>query len=86
MSLALISYLPTFLTAFVTVFPAYLTSSDASSLAGLLEAATQMFQWFITSMGSLITFITSNPIILVMFLILLSGAVVGMFMRIWKSA
>lgn len=74
MSVFLTMYLPSFLTA------------SSGSLTDLLSAATEMFTWFITSMGSLITFITSNPIILVMFLILLCGAVVGMFMRIWKSS
>lgn len=66
-------------------FPSFLTST-AGSLADILSAATEMFTWFITSMGSLITFIVSNPVVLVMFLILLCGAVVGMFTRIWKSA
>jgi len=57
-----------------------------TALTDLLASAGEMFTWFLTQMGSLITFITSNPIILIMFLILLCGAVVGMFMRIWKSA
>lgn len=74
----------TFLTAYL---PALLTSGGGSgSLTDILSAATEMFTWFITSMGALITFIVAHPIILVMFLILLSGAVVAMFMRIWKSA
>lgn len=63
-----------------------LMSSTASSLTGLLSDATEMFSWFITSMTSLVTFIIGNPIVMAGFLILLSGAVVGMFMRIWKSA
>lgn len=63
-----------------------LMSSTASSLTGLLADATEMFTWFITSMTSLVTFIIGNPIVMAGFLILLSGAVVGMFMRIWKSA
>lgn len=71
---------------FLTMYLPALLTSTAGSLADLLSAATEMFSWFITSMGSLVTFIVSNPIILVMFLILLSGAVVGMFMRIWKSS
>lgn len=63
----------------------YLTST-ASTLGDLLQSATDMLAWFITSMGTIVTFITSNPVILVMFLIMLSGAAVGMFFRIWKSA
>lgn len=62
-----------------------LLTGDASTLSGLLGSATEMFTWFITQMGSLVTFITSNPIILVMFIILLCGAVIGMFMRVWRS-
>ena len=74
----------TFLTMY---FPAFLTSGgNSGSLADILSAASEMFTWFITSMGALVTFIVGHPIILVMFLILLSGAVIGMFMRIWKSA
>lgn len=74
------------MSVFLTMYlPSFLTSA-AGSLADLLSAATEMFTWFITSMGSLVTFIVGHPIILVMFLILLCGAVVGMFMRIWKSA
>ena len=74
----------TFLTMY---FPAFLSgAAEVGDLTDLLGAATEMFTWFITSMGSLVTFIVGHPIILVMFLVLLSGAVVGMFMRIWKSA
>ena len=71
---------------FLTVYLPPLLTSSGGSLTDLLSAATEMFTWFISSMGSLVTFIVGHPIILVMFLILLSGAVVGMFMRIWKSA
>jgi len=71
---------------FLTMYLPSLLTSASGSLADLLSSATEMFTWFITSMGSLVTFIVGHPIILVMFLILLCGAVVGMFMRIWKSA
>lgn len=58
----------------------------SSSIADLLSLATELFTWFITQMGSLVTFITANPIVLVTFLIMLVGGVVGMFFRIWHSA
>lgn len=74
------------MSVFLTMYLPSLLTSTAGSLADILSAATEMFTWFITSMGSLITFIVSNPVVLVMFLIFLCGAVVGMFMRIWKSA
>lgn len=56
------------------------------SLTALLKAATELLTWFITSMGSLITFILNQPAILMMFLILLVGSVVAMLFRIWHSA
>ena len=71
---------------YLSAFAAYLTEGVGNSIADILSAAGEMFTWFISQMGALITVITANPIILVMFLILLCGAVVGMFMRIWKSA
>lgn len=61
-------------------------SSGNDTLSGLLSSATEVLTWFITSMGSLLTFVISHPVILMMFLILLSGSVVGMLFRIWHSA
>ena len=58
----------------------------AGSLAALLEAATSLLTWFITSMGEVLTFILNQPVILMMFLILLVGSVVGMLFRVWHSA
>lgn len=52
----------------------------------LLASATTMLTWFITSMGSLLTFILGQPAILMMFMILLVGSVVGMLFRVWHSA
>lgn len=62
----------------------YLVGST-SGMTAILTEATEVLTWFITSMGSLITFITANPVILVMFMVFLVGAVVAMLMRIWKS-
>ena len=58
----------------------------AGSLAALLEAATSLLTWFIASMGKVLTFILDQPAILMMFLILLVGSVVGMLFRVWRSA
>ena len=55
-------------------------------MTALLSSATELLTWFITSMGSLITFILGQPAILMMFLILLVGSVVGMLFRVWHSA
>lgn len=73
---------------FVSFYLPFALSSggSSSSLSGILSSATEMLTWFITSMGSLLTFIFANPVILVMFLIVLSGSAVGMLMRIWHSA
>lgn len=67
-----------------SLLPVILTSSG--SFTNILSDATEVFTWFITSMGSLITFILANPLILMMFMILLTGSVIAMFLRLWKSA
>jgi len=62
------------------------SGGSSSSLSGILSSATEMLTWFITSMGSMLTFIFANPVLLCMFLIVLCGSVVGLLMRIWHSA
>lgn len=61
------------------------TSSSSGSMSGILETATTVLTWFITSMGTLLKFIIDNPVILVLFMIFMVGAAIGMLMRIWKS-
>lgn len=56
------------------------------SLQSILQAATELLTWFITSMGSFLSFVVDNPVVLMMFLILLVGSAVGMLMRVWHSA
>lgn len=60
-------------------------AASGGDLADLLANATSMFTWFITQMTTLAGFIVDNPIILTIFLVFLVGAVVGMFMRVWRS-
>lgn len=60
-------------------------SASASTVSGLLSLATELLTWLITSMTSLIGFITDNPIILMMMLITLVGLVAGYLFRIWHS-
>lgn len=62
-----------------------LVSSNASTVTGLLNIATELLTWLITSMGSLVTFITGNSIILLMMVITLVGLVCGYLFRIWHS-
>ena len=63
-----------------------LTTTTPGTMSSLLESASSMLTWFITSMGSLLTFILGQPAILMMFMILLVGSVVGMLFRVWHSA
>lgn len=60
-------------------------TADTTTVGGILELATELLTWLITSMTSLIGFITDNPIILMMMLITLVGLVVGYLFRIWHS-
>ncbi|MCI8416120.1 MAG: hypothetical protein HFI33_01250 [Lachnospiraceae bacterium] len=55
------------------------------AMDNILSVATDVLAWFITSMGTLIKFITDNPVVLVLFMIFLVGSAVGMLMRLWKS-
>lgn len=51
----------------------YLT--DASfGLSSLLESATTVLTWFITSLGSILNFFTANTALLIWFLVSLVGA------------
>lgn len=63
----------------------FLTETNAGTMDGLLQEATKLVTWIITQMGSFLNFITTNPIVLVMFLLLLAGAGIGFLMRIWHS-
>lgn len=63
-----------------------LVTASSGSLSAILESATALLTWFIASMGTILGFITSNPVVLMLFLILLVGSAVGMLMRIWHSA
>lgn len=62
------------------------TQPTVGSLGALTEAGTELLTWFIASMGKVLTFILGQPAILMMFLILLVGSVVGMLFRVWHSA
>lgn len=66
---------------------ALLSSGGAStgSITDILKFATEMFTWFLESMGDLVNFIFSHPAILFWFLVAIVGAVLGMFFRIWHS-
>lgn len=61
------------------------TAADATTIDGLTSMATKVVEWLVTTMGSYLSFITSNPIILMMAIIMLAGLGVGMLFRIWHS-
>ena len=71
---------------FLTYLPVVLTASDAGTIDGLLELATKLVTWLITSATSWLGFVTENPIVLVAFMLTLAGAGIGFLIRIWKSA
>lgn len=58
---------------------------DTADLSSILSAATSLATWIITTIGSFLTFITSNPVILVLFLMMLVSFAVGILFRIWRS-
>ncbi len=56
-----------------------------NSMSSILSLATELLTWLITSMTSLLTFISSNPIILVFFIMTIAGFGISVLMRIWHS-
>lgn len=70
----------------LTYLPVFLTASDTSTIDGLLELATKLVTWLVSSATSWLKFVTDNPIILAGFLLTLAGAGIGFLIRIWKSA
>lgn len=61
------------------------TAADGGTMTNILKVATEVLTWFITSMGAMLKFVIDNPVILVLFMIFMTGSVIGMLMRIWKS-
>lgn len=63
-----------------------LSGDTTGSISSILELATELFSWLLTNMGLLVTWILEHPLILIGFVLMLCGAVVGFAMRIWRSA
>lgn len=57
----------------------------AGSLKGILDAATDLVTWIVATLGSFLSFIVDNPVILVLFLMMLVSFAVGILFRIWRS-
>lgn len=62
-----------------------LLSGGTSDLSGVTSLATELLTWVITSMGSLLTFIRSNPEIMIWFIVAIVGFAFGMLIRVWRS-
>lgn len=58
------------------------TQEVANAMTTLLEQATSLFTWVTTNLATLVTTITSNPILLLGFLMSLVGFVVGITRRL----
>lgn len=53
-----------------------------NAMTELLAAGTSLFTWVMTQLGTVITTITSNPILLLSFLMTLVGFVFGILRRL----
>lgn len=53
-----------------------------NAMTELLAAATSLFSWVMTQLGTVITTITSNPLLLLGFLMALVGFVIGITRRL----
>lgn len=68
------------------LFSAVASTPPASgTLTQILSAATELGTWIISMVGQFLTFITSNPVILVLFLMMLVSFAVGILFRVWRS-
>lgn len=63
-----------------------LSAPAADSIDGLLEFATKMVTWLITTMTSFVGFITSNPLILWFIMPVIISFGVGLILRFIRSA
>lgn len=51
---------------------------DATTMTGVLSLATDVLTWMLTSAGSILTFMTTNPIILLFVIVALVFIAVGL--------
>lgn len=59
--------------------------TGAGDLSSILSSATSLATWIISTIGSFLSFIIDNPVILVLFLMMLVSFAVGILFRIWRS-
>lgn len=54
-------------------------------MAEILESASELMVWVVSNLAVVLNFITGNPVILVLFLMMLVSFAVGILFRIWRS-
>ena len=62
-----------------------LAADGTATLSGTLAIFTEVFQWFLTSGGELLSWMLDKPIILCSLAVFFVGAVVGMLSRIYNA-
>ena len=62
---------------------AFLTGTSGS-LADVLSNATELLTWLVSSMGSIVSFIVSQPLVLIPCLMFIVGFAAAFLSRIWK--
>lgn len=60
-------------------------ATGTATLSGTLSIFTEVFQWFLTSGGELLSWMLDKPIILCSLAVFFVGAVVGMLSRIYNA-
>lgn len=70
---------------FVPFIAASSTPSNDGTLSNILSAATDLVGWIFTTLATIVNFVVSNPVVLVLFLMMLVSFAVGIFFRIWRS-
>ena len=76
-------YLPGF--EFGMAYAGLVATADATSFSGILQMATELLAWAVTSMGEIVDFITSHPIMTVFLVFTIVGFACGFLFRIWHS-
>ena len=62
-----------------------LATADATTLGGILDMATDLLTWAITSMGSIVSFIGEHPLMTIFLIFTIVGFAAGLLFRIWHS-
>ena len=66
-------------------FSGVLATADASTFGGILEMASDLLAWAITSMGTIVDFIVEHPMMTIFLVFTIVGFACGLLFRIWHS-